>query len=338
MRRATRARPISAGSVRAEPNSSVEHHRPLQEQVERVLGREPDAGEHLLSVWRPSPVPPCRRATSPRAAVRSSGRLDRRSGDGGSSLDGDQRVGELVAHRLERGDRPAELRAVDGMAAGQVEHPARRRRSVDGRARGGRHERQPANPTTVMQPRHRARRARSRRYGLAGSRASTPPHAGHRGSMSTSTTPPSARRGTITRSAAVDPRRHEPVDDVARPSVALPGGSAPWGRGSTTHVPSATGRPSAATTHVVQQRRRRPARPRAARTRRRPPRAAPHPAARATRGRAARHRLQHGPSTAPSPPRSSWRAARGRRRRSCLRPQIEESPGDDVALDLGVPP
>ena len=86
------------GAGRAEQR--VDHHRSLEEQVEGVLGREADACEHLLRLRRCHP----RRLTRERLGER--GREVAGNADGGISdrrrrLDRDERLGELVSHRLE---------------------------------------------------------------------------------------------------------------------------------------------------------------------------------------------------------------------------------------------
>ena len=59
---------------------------------------------------------------------------------GGRPLDLDERLGQLVANGLERGDGATELHAVDRVLAGQREHRARRFHQLMGEGgAGGRH-------------------------------------------------------------------------------------------------------------------------------------------------------------------------------------------------------
>src|SRR5581483_9806490 len=79
---------------------AVERDRALQVAVERMLGREPDAREHLLTVRRDG----ARRTTGDGLRERGGDRagLVPRGGDRGvERFDRDQRLGEAVAYGLE---------------------------------------------------------------------------------------------------------------------------------------------------------------------------------------------------------------------------------------------
>ena len=104
---------------------AVEQDRPLEEAVERVVGGEADAGEHLLAVRRdgaggaPGDGLRERRGLRPRFVGRGRER-------GVERLDRDEGVGEPVAHRLEPRDRAAELHPLDRVRPREVEHGAAR--------------------------------------------------------------------------------------------------------------------------------------------------------------------------------------------------------------------
>ena len=99
----------------------VEHQGATYVEVQRVLGGEADAGEHLLGVAghgaRAAAGHRLGQGGGERGAVVPCG-----VGRGVGGFDGDEAVGEAVAHGLEAGDGAIELDAVDRVLAGQGQH------------------------------------------------------------------------------------------------------------------------------------------------------------------------------------------------------------------------
>ena len=123
----------------ADAEEAFEHHRALEEAVERVVGREADAGEHLLAVRGDGP----RGAPGGRLGERGGHRVRLVAGRGRASASSASTATSASASRWRTAwnarDRAAELHPLERVRAREVEHrPARAGDLVRDRAPAGR--------------------------------------------------------------------------------------------------------------------------------------------------------------------------------------------------------
>ena len=117
--------PRSLVKDRAVPKSWLSTKTRRNEVMKIVLGGEADAGQHLLAVSSGSMGAPPGQCLGHGRRV---GRLIAPGGlqDGMCRLDGNQGLGQPMAHGLEVADGPVELDASQGMHPGHFEHLAGR--------------------------------------------------------------------------------------------------------------------------------------------------------------------------------------------------------------------
>ena len=219
------------------------------------------AGEELGGARRP------RRRRRPRVVEDRGRRVGRAAGQ----ADADEHVGQQVLERLERADGHAELLALEGVVAGDVERGLRRRRAASPRSSTVPEAPQPVGRRRVADLRPRRQRSRTadrrervERVERPSRRAGSP--------RSTRTRRPARSTSERVDSAACSTRigssvtrdRVEPADDALAPSVsrrrraARPSADHRTGR-ATRWAPSCSNTMAASTTEA--ERRRRPRRP-----------------------------------------------------------------------------
>ena len=324
--------PRALVSDRASPSRPVEHQRPAHVAVERVLGGEADAGEHLLAVAGDGAGAAAgdglghgrgeRRAVVPRRVERGVGRLD---GHVGSRPAGGGRPG--------RRRWAAELDALEGVRRGPARaSPATRPTSSWARARW------PAATASAQRPRRRRR-------------AATAPSAGDRDQPERGSRPATGRRVERRRRS---PRRCGAVVGDDQRTGRVPMRRRGRGRGRrAADVPDRPGGSTGAERRGGPRRRgRRARRARAPATdverRRGACAAAPwssNSAATAACGsrrgrRASPARRARRRAPRPCADAVAWRELRCEElallaRPSSVGPEVEQAAGDDVALDLG---
>ena len=230
------------------PNRPSSDHRALQVPVERVVGGEPDAREHLLAV-RGDGAGGAPGDAFASAAVIGAGLVPRRAEGRVEGLDRDERLGEPVAHGLERADRDGRTARARARAAREIEHRAARagdlvatacRPNGDGRSHSG-------GPRFVTSCRvHRVQTPRGgtvRRRGVgidAVTGGERPPSGAlraddHEGGRSPRRTRRAPRSALVTRGAGETVARHAVVFDSPGGPTTRTGGAPRRGRRAARH-------------------------------------------------------------------------------------------------------
>ena len=313
-------------SERASPSRRSSTQDAADVAVERVLGGEADAGQHLLAV------------RGDEAGAAAGDGLGHRGGERRAVVPRRRRAPASAASMATRlsasrwrtawnaGDRPAELDALEGVARGPARASRATRRPARGRAPAAR--RRPRRPTSA---------------GAASARRSAVPvdldqaergieardARGGRGRRSTTWT---TVVGATTARADGDGSRGEAAH-VER-AVALAGGPTAERRQHDA-VAASIRAPSAVASTTSSARRRGRRRALQLEQRRRPPRAGRAPGRRASPSSARAASSVGARRRRRGAPRCPWRRARAPRRPSSVGPEVEQAAGDDVALDLG---